>query len=1226
MDKKTIFYLPEFEEAKEYWLDKLSGNLTEVRFPVDYLNVSGYEKGNSRFVLDNEGTKRLINIAKGQDIAIYTLLTAILKILIYKYNGQSDILVGAPLLTGPEENYEYNNRILLRTNIQSENSFKEILINVKKTLTEGYNYQHYPFDELSKLLKFDDSESPVRIISAMENIHNKRNIDEISVLPGNDITFSFLRNEGCIELEVIYNRNLYKEDSINRIFECFSNIMVQALSNINIRIADIELISEEEKNKLNTVFNNSCSQDQNKKTIQGLFKEQVERTPDNIAVSCFSELNSNIKYESITYREFDERADRLAGALRDRGVRAGIVVGLMIERSIEMTIGIMAILKAGGAYLPLDPEYPTERIDYLLRDSGAEFLVTQEKLITKTGFKGKIIDIDEQSIKMREITELEEINSPEDLAYIIYTSGSTGKPKGVMIEHTGVVNFAKWRINEYGYGENDITLQLISVSFDGFGANLYSSILSGGNLIIAGGNSYMNFNLIRNVICDKKVTNMSVVPSMYRAILDSSSEKNLPALRFVVLAGEKSDDELVELSRFICPNTQLINEYGPTENTIATTSFMGMVKGKTSIIGKPVYNHTVHIVNKDYNLMPVGVPGELCVSGKGLARGYLNEQELTNEKFVSVPAVNGGERIYKTGDTAKWLPDGNIEFMGRMDEQIKIRGFRVELGEIESRLLQCELVKEVVVMVKEDKNGSKNIVAYLTSNKAVETQELREYLSKTLPDYMIPSFFVQLEKIPLMQNGKVDRKVLLLQQSENYGTSEQYLAPGNNIEKQMADIWENVLGIDRVGVNDKFIDIGGDSMKAIRISMECEKQGIKISVTDIFSYRTISKIVKNIESSNSAEESLAGQAQAVNETKESNKLKIKLQRDITTYLHRSLPLCAILAYEENYPWYYQHYLQIFSVKYSNGFCRAEFLEPKNNFSEIFDETYMSFSEMKNNKSIIEFIVDKIDLGNYVTVYVDEYHLTEKASYNKSHFVHPSLIYGYDNNEKKLMSIGFDADSIFRELTFDYNSFSTAYEDGKQHYKEFAPWAEMEAVQLLKPKKPDKKYDFTEEKFLNEMGCHLNSSETNRSRVNRLITPEELQTVSEMKFGMDVYDVVLEALQTLSPNMVTIDYRTFHLLYEHKKCIYERLNYISEKRKVDISALLEEYSGLIASLNTVRLNFYDLEHMFTTGIGLEEVSQNELMGKVMGMIGKIMAVKNRESDLLGNIYKILKEKN
>ena len=1099
MNKNIIFSLPEFEEAKEYWLDKLSGNLTEVRFPVDYLEASGCEKGNSRFVLDNGITNRLINMGKGQDIAIYTVLTAILKVLIYKYTNQSDVIVGALLFRGPEEIYEYNSRILLRTGIQSELTFKETLINVKKSVTEGHAHQHYPFDKLSELLQFDDGVPHVRIISAMENIHDKCNIDEIAVLSGNDITFSFLRNEGCIELNIMYNKNLYAEGSVNRIFECYNNIMYQALSNINIRIADIELISEAERNKLNTVFNSSCSEDSDEMTIQRLFKEQVERTPDNIAVSCFSELNGGSIYESVTYRELDEKSDYLAGVLRDKGVRAGSIVGLMLERSVGMVIGIMGILKAGGAYLPVDPEYPAERINFLLSDSGAGFLVTQQKLISATSFEGEIIDIDDQSIKMRENTELDEINLPEDLAYIIYTSGSTGKPKGVMIEHKGVVNFAKWRIKQYGYHENDITLQLISASFDGFGANLYSSLLSGGCLIIVGGNSYMDFKLIGKVICDKKVTNMSLVPSMYRAILESSTEKNLVSLRFVVLAGEKSDDGLVELSRVICPDTELINEYGPTENTIATTSFIGMHKGKTSIIGKPVYNHTVHIVNKDYNLMPVGVPGELCVSGKGLARGYLNEQGLTDEKFVTIPAANGGIRIYKTGDMAKWLPDGNIEFLGRMDEQIKIRGFRVELGEIESRLLKYEFVKEAVVVLKEDKNGSKNITAYLTSDKAVKVEELREHLSKTLPDYMIPAFFVQLEKMPLMQNGKVDRK-MLLKHSENVRTGEQYSAPGNNIEKKIADIWKQVIGVDRVGVNDRFIDIGGDSMKAVRISMECEKQGIKLSVTDIFSYRTISKIAENIECSNSVEEGFGGDGCIAPESekqaiKEANKLKIKVQRDITTYLHRSLPLCAILACEDYYPWYYQHYLQIFSIKYGNGFCRAEFLEPKNNFSEVFDETYIPFSEMESSQSIIEFITDKIDLGYYVTVYVDEYHLPGKSSYNTSHFVHPSLIYGYDNKDKKLMAIGFDAEGIFRELTFDYYSFTRAYEDGKHYYREFAPWAEMEAVQLLKPKRLEKKYNFIAEKFMDEIGCHLKSSEANCYRINSLISREELQSVS-----------------------------------------------------------------------------------------------------------------------------------
>jgi amino acid adenylation domain-containing protein len=1226
MNKNIMFSLPEFEEAKDYWLDKLSGTFTQVNIPIDYLKAKGYEKGSRKFDLSKEVTKKLFNIGKDQDIAIYTILTTVLNVLIYKFTNQNDILVGVPLYTESEKIYEYNSWVLLRSNIQSELSFKENLINIKKSLIEGYNHQHYPYDKLLELLQLDNGVSPLRIVSIMENIHKKCSIAEITASSDNDITFSFLRNEDNMEVTIIYNKNLYKDDSINKIFECYTNIIEQAMSNINIRIADIELISGEERNKLNKVFNNDLSVNFEERTLNKLFKEQVQRTPNNIAVSCFSELNGSSINKSLTYRELDEKSNQIAGILRDKGVKSDSIVGLMLERSVEMVTGIMGILKAGGAYLPVDPEYPAERINFLLEDSRTKLLVTNKKLISKTSFVGEIIDIEDQSIRIREKTELNEINLPKDLAYVIYTSGSTGKPKGVLIEHRSVANFAQWRINQYGYHDNDITLQLISASFDGFGANLYSTLFSGGTLIVVGGNSWMDFQFIKKVICDNNVTNMSLVPSMYKAILENVKENSLASLRFVVLAGEKSDDDLIELSRAISPHIELINEYGPTENTIATTSFIGMYKGKTSIIGKPILNHTVHIVNKDYNLMPIGVPGELCVSGKGLARGYLNEPGLTNEKFVTISGEYGSIRIYKSGDRAKWLPDGNIEFLGRMDEQIKIRGFRVELGEIESHILEYDLVKEAAVVLQESKDGNKKIAAYITAYKVITVEELREHLSRTLPDYMIPTLFVQLEKLPLMPNGKVDRKILL-KHSENIKSGQQYLAPRNSKEKKLVEIWQHVLDLNKVGINDRFFDIGGDSMKAVRISMECEKQGIKLSATDIFSYRTISKIIENFEPLNLAVKDLSGKGNdntiALESNKDGNKgdtrLKIKIQRDITTYLHRSLPLCAILANEDYYPWYYQHYLQIFSIKYANGFCRAEFLEPKNNYHNIFDETYISYWEMEDSRGIVEFVKDKIDNGFYVTINIDEYYLSEKSNYKKSHFVHPSLIFGYDNTDKKLIAIGFDSEGIFRELTFDYKSFVEAYEGGKQHYKEFAPWAETEAIQLLKPKKLDQEYNFEINKFMKEIDYYLKSSDASSFRIDGLISQEEFQSSSEIKYGVEVYDAVLEALQTISPNMITIDYRTIHLLYEHKRCIYDRLMYVAGSTKANIHGLLDEYSNLVARLNTVRLKFFDLEYMFTTGIGMEDVSQQELMGRVMEIIGAISMVRNEEPQLLGNIY-------
>lgn len=1218
-----MFSLPEFEKAKDYWLDKLSGTITEARVPMDYLQGSDYKKGSCKFYLDDKTAQKLCNIGKCQDIAIYTLLTTILNILVYKYTNQNDILVGVPVYTDSEEMCRYNSLIFLRTVIDSNMSFKETLIDVKGNLTEGYGRQHYPFQNLMGLLQMEDGFSPLRIISLMENIHKRTAMEEVAAPYGNDLTFSFLRKDLSIEVTVIYNKNLYKNDSITRLFQCYTYIMGQALSNINIRIAEIELIPQEEREWLNKAFNSSYSMSEDE-TIGKLFREQVEKTSDNIAVSCFSPSEGTRKWDSLTYRELFERSNQLAGVLREKGVKAGSIVGLILERSVDMVIGIMGIIIAGGAYLPVDPEYPTERINFILSDSGANLLVTREKLTSQICFQGEIIDIDDQSI-MGEKTVLEEINLPGDLAYVIYTSGSTGKPKGVMIEHGSVANFAKWRIKQYGYSKRDTTLQLISASFDGFGANLYSSLLSGGTLIMVRGNSWMDFAFIKDVICDNQVTNMSVVPSMYKAILDTARGKELESLRFVVLAGEKSDDGLVELSSTICPHTKLINEYGPTENTIATTSFIGMHKGKTSIIGRPVCNHTVHIFNKDYNLMPVGVPGELCVSGKGLGRGYVNDQKLTQEKFVNITGTCGSIRIYRTGDRAKWLPDGNIEFLGRMDEQIKIRGYRVELGEIENRLMECPSIKDAIVVHGDNNGVSKSITAYVTSHKSITEKELRDHLSVTLPEYMIPSFFIQLDKIPLTPNGKVDRK-LLVRGGSNINTGESYHAPRNELERMLVEIWQLVLEREKVGINDKFIDIGGDSMKAVSISMECEKHEIKLSASDIFSYRTISKIAENIEFSNKVTNSDAREDKVYTTLGEGNKminrLEIKLQRDITTYLHRSLPLCAILAREESYQWYYQHYVQIFSIKYGNGFCRIEFLEAKNNYSEIFDEIYLPYQDVDSSLGIIDFIRNQIDNGFYVAVNLDEYYLPDKSSYKKLHFVHPSLIFGYDNKDNRLMAIGFDAEGIFRELSLQYHSFIEAYEGGKRNYRESAPWAEKEAIQLLKLKTTECIYSFEINKFMEEIDCYLRSSDANKSRIYGLISQEELQSASEIRYGAEVYNVILEALKTLSPQMITIDYRTIHLLYEHKKCIYDRLKYVAKISKSNVESLLDKYLALVERLNAVRLKFFDLEHMFTTGIGLNEVSQQELVGKVVEMISIIEEVGNEEPNLLGNIYKIL----
>jgi amino acid adenylation domain-containing protein/non-ribosomal peptide synthase protein (TIGR01720 family) len=553
-----------------------------------------------------------------------------------------------------------------------------------------------------------------------------------------------------------------------------------------------------------------------------------------------SKKENLIVVESLTYAELDRRSNQVARYLRKRMKGTPGIVAIMAKYSVGLIIGMLGVLKSGGAYLPLDPDYPAERIDYILAQSGTDILLTQTALKEKIGFSGPVIDLDDESIFSEDGEKLTPAGRPRDLAYIIYTSGSTGQPKGVMIEHRSLVNLMEWRITKYGFTQHDRTLQLIAPSFDGFGSNFYSSLLSGGNLILPDEGHWRDFDFARRLIRELRVTNLSVVPAIYRAILDGAAARDLESLRFVVLAAEQADPQLVSKSRGLNAGLQLINEYGPTENTITTTSFMALEPDRTGIIGSPVANNRVYILNPNGALLPVGVPGELCIAGAGLARGYLNQPRQNREKFVNDP-FDQGQRMYKTGDRARWLSDGQLEFLGRIDRQVKIKGYRVELNEIEARIRQNAWVKEAAVGLKEGESGRQILCAYTVADRALTEQALREYLRRYLPDYMVPAQYVFLERLPLNHHGKLDRKAL-----ESIAVAavaqHQSEAPRNELEAKIAVVWQEILGVATIGINDNFFALGGDSIKAIQIAAQLQQHQIRVAVKDIFQFANIKEL------------------------------------------------------------------------------------------------------------------------------------------------------------------------------------------------------------------------------------------------------------------------------------------------------------------------------------------------------------------------------------------------
>ncbi|NIM14873.1 MAG: amino acid adenylation domain-containing protein [Candidatus Aminicenantes bacterium] len=538
---------------------------------------------------------------------------------------------------------------------------------------------------------------------------------------------------------------------------------------------------------------------------------------------------------SITYRELNQKSNQLAYLLQERGVLADDIVGIMVERSIEMIIGILGILKAGGAYLPIDLEYPAERIKFIMADSGAKILLTnlsEGHHIHHSSF----------------IT-----HHSGNLAYVIYTSGSTGSPRGVLVEHGGVVNTLYWRTNEYRLGTDDAVLQLFSFSFDGFVTSFFTPILSGSRVVLLAEGQQGDVFRIKDTAIKEKVTHFICVPSLYASLLDLCSSGDLAGIRVVTLAGEPVKPALVKKSKALNPGIEIINEYGATENTVVATICRNVREKPLIPIGKPIANTRIYILSLHGNLNPIGIPGELCIAGPGVARGYLNNPELTAQKFqihnnrwyyrtnrTYIPS----KKIYKTGDLARWLPDGNIEFLGRKDFQVKIRGFRIEPGEIEKQLSEHEAIKEALVIAREYETGEKYLCAYVVMNPHLPHSPnfLKEYLSGKLPDYMIPANIVLLEQIPLNPNGKVDIKAL----PEPEVTSlKEYIPPRNDTEKELVNIWADVLGIDnqRIGIVDDFFELGGHSLKATLLISRIQKVlKVKVHLEEIFKLPTIKKL------------------------------------------------------------------------------------------------------------------------------------------------------------------------------------------------------------------------------------------------------------------------------------------------------------------------------------------------------------------------------------------------
>nr|WP_269671021.1 non-ribosomal peptide synthetase [Paenibacillus sp. 481] len=838
------------DQQEAYWLDVFKGELPVLDMPTDYARpaVKNFAGDTFTFTLDLQKSAALKQLAAQTGSTLYMVLLAMYTTLLHKYTGQEDVIVGAPIAGRSHADLEpiigmFVNTLALRNYPAGEKTFLQYLQEVKENALNAYEHQDYALEQLIEKLDLTRDMSRNALFDTvfvlqntsshelqMEGLSLKPYPSESSVAKF-DLTLEASEDEMGIIFNLEYGTMLYKRATIERMAGHFVQLIDCVVNDPQQPLSSIELVTPAEKEQLLDVFNGTEADYPRDKTIHQLFEDQVKRHPEQVAVV--------FEQTQLTYRELNERANQLARTLRAEGVKADQLVAILVERSLEMVIGIFGILKAGGAYVPIDPTYPEDRVRYILDDSGVQLLLTQSHLAATISFTGKLIDLDDASVYDADSSELspQGCAGPDDLAYVIYTSGTTGKPKGVMVEHRGLSNLSICFAQSLKMDVHHKVVQFASLSFDAACWEMYSALMCGATLYVPTVSTVMDYRLLEKYIAENQIT-AGVLPPSYAIYLEPD---HIPSFTTLVTAGSAATSDLVRKWK---DKVRYFNAYGPTENSIATT--MWSVESDPTVadqvsIGRPLPNHRVYIVNASNQLLPIGVAGELCVAGEGVARGYLNRPEMTAEKFVDNP-FKAGERMYRTGDLVKWLPDGQIEYIGRIDNQVKIRGYRIELGEVEAQLSKVESVLESLVVAIDDEQGQKSLCAYFVAEQQLTMGTLRAELTQTLPSYMIPSYFIQLKQMPLTSNGKIDKKALP-EPEYNFRTNTEYVAPRTQMEVHMAQIWQDVLGISNVGVKHNFFDLGGNSIKVLELVSKLQKElAVEVPLRTVFEAPTLEEL------------------------------------------------------------------------------------------------------------------------------------------------------------------------------------------------------------------------------------------------------------------------------------------------------------------------------------------------------------------------------------------------
>ncbi|UOY09328.1 amino acid adenylation domain-containing protein [Muricauda sp. SCSIO 64092] len=848
-----------------YWENQLLG-VSNLALPTDYPRpaIQSTAGASIFFDLDRDLTNRLSALAQSEKTTLFMVLLAAFKVLLYRYTGQEDICIGTPVANRTQQELEaligfFVNTLALRSSIEPNRSFIETLQEVKKVTLAAYDHQQAPFEQVvERTVKTRDrATTPLfQVMFELQNIDSKKEItmegisfsseDTETQTSKFDLTLIATESDSGILMKIEYATSLFREETVQAMAKHYQNILSSSASNPEMVIGKYAILSNAERELILKSFNNTDFDYPKEETIVDLFEKQANEATDNIA------LVSNER--EITYDELDKEANRLARYLLTLGITKETLVGICIDRSPEMVIGILAILKSGGAFVPIDPQYPLERINYILDDAVIKFLLTSsriEKSAEMPDWIEKIsIDTDWGQIAIQSEEKLDSSPLPKDVAYVMYTSGSTGRPKGVMIQHQSLINFLWGTISRLEMSEMNALLSLTTYTFDIFYLELFAPLLLGSKVILQDKSVNIDYIKLQKNIGLYNPDFIQATPSTWQMLTDIgfNRQKGL-----TILSGGEPLKEALK-NRLVKIGDKVWNMYGPTEATIwATTKLVDFDHPVN--IGSPLYNYQIYILDAMDQLTPIGIVGELCIGGDSLAKGYLGRPDLDKQKFIAHP-FKENERLYRTGDMGRWLSNGDIEFLERRDEQVKVRGHRIELGEIENALNGLKFIKNCTVNVKEDTNGVNRLIAYVICEEELDRKLILDHLKTSLPDYMIPSIVMKIDELPLTSNGKVNKRALPDPELSEL-SSQPYAPPRNELEHELVQIWQDLLEIERVGILDNFFELGGHSIMAMRLVAQINKAFDKeLSIANLFEFPTISLLSEVLFSENEIEESI----------------------------------------------------------------------------------------------------------------------------------------------------------------------------------------------------------------------------------------------------------------------------------------------------------------------------------------------------------------------------------